>query len=227
VQRVARGVKSWPGALKPAAAQALEDLLFQVRCAGHVAQALRPRGYDAEVIYIIAVLQNLGRLVIQYHFPEEAEQMAALMRPTQSPDGMAGPDHQLSEETACFAVLGMDIDTVGVAAIRFLELDSETLAICRRLPLRGTVYSTREDAEILRITASCANEAIDALRWPPQRAASELTLVVQRYAKALGLTPQILKSVLQPYGLEDDVVRIWFKRPKREEEDPFDLDNDW
>jgi hypothetical protein len=50
---------------------------------------------------------------------------------------------------------------------------------------------------------------------------------VQRYGKALGLTPQALKIVLQPYGLENEVVRIWFKKPKRETEDPFDLDDDW
>lgn len=229
VYQVARSVKTWPGGLQPAAAQALENLLFRVRCAGHVAQALRPRGYDGEVIYIIAVLQNLGRLVIQYHFADEAEQMANLMRPSAGPGDTAAPDHQLSEETACFAVLGMDIDTVGVAAKRFLGLDSETLAICRRLPLKGTVYSTRDDGEILRMTASCANEAIDALQWPAPKAASELSMVVQRYGRAMGLTAQILKGVLQPYGLEDDVIRLWFKKKKRnenEEDDPFDLDND-
>ena len=46
----------------------------RVRLAGHTAQALRPPGYDPEVVYLVAVLQNLGRLLVQYHFPDEAEQ---------------------------------------------------------------------------------------------------------------------------------------------------------
>ena len=37
--------------------------------AGRVAQALRPAGYDAEVVYLVTLLQNLGRLVVQLPLP--------------------------------------------------------------------------------------------------------------------------------------------------------------
>ena len=57
----------------------------RVRLAGHTAQALRPAGYDAEVVFLVAVLQNLGRLLVQYHFADEAEQIWQLMRPSPPP----------------------------------------------------------------------------------------------------------------------------------------------
>ncbi|MEI7465692.1 MAG: HDOD domain-containing protein, partial [Burkholderiales bacterium] len=75
VRRAANGLRQWPGPLSEANSQALLALMDQVRLAGHAAQALRPAGYDAEVVYLVTVLQNLGRLLAQYHFPSEYEQI--------------------------------------------------------------------------------------------------------------------------------------------------------
>ena len=48
--------------------------------AGEVAQALRPAGYDSEVTFLIVILQNLGRLLLSYHLPDDALQMQHLMQ---------------------------------------------------------------------------------------------------------------------------------------------------
>ena len=76
VRQAAAALRAWPGPLNEAGAAALKQLMDRVRLAGHAAQALRPPGYDAEVIYLIALLQNLGRLMIQYHFAQEAAQIS-------------------------------------------------------------------------------------------------------------------------------------------------------
>ena len=65
VRRAALSLRPWPGALKDADAQDLARLVERARRAGRAAIALRPAGYDAEVAFLITLLQNLGRLVVQ------------------------------------------------------------------------------------------------------------------------------------------------------------------
>src|SRR5207245_4199436 len=68
VRRTANGLRAWPGPLSKDAAAQLKRTFDRTRLAGHIAQALRPAGYDPEVVFLIAVLQNLGRLMLRYHF---------------------------------------------------------------------------------------------------------------------------------------------------------------
>ena len=79
-------LQPWPGALDDEAADRLRRTMDRVRLAGHVAQALRPAGYDPEVVFLVAVMQNFGRLLVRYHFADEAEQIERLMRPIATPD---------------------------------------------------------------------------------------------------------------------------------------------
>ena len=110
VRAAANSLRVWPGPLDEEGARALRATIDQVRLAGHMAQALRPAGYDAEVVYLIAVLQNLGRLLLGYHFADEAEQVRQLMQPIPASRGDAEPaaaeQPGLSEELAAFAGAG-------------------------------------------------------------------------------------------------------------------------
>ena len=65
VRRAASTLRPWPGPLNEAHAAELTALLDRVRLAGRVAQWLRPAGYDPEVVYLLAMLQSLGRLAVQ------------------------------------------------------------------------------------------------------------------------------------------------------------------
>ncbi|MDP1069620.1 hypothetical protein, partial [Klebsiella pneumoniae] len=70
-----------------------------------MAQALRPAGYDGEVVQLITVMQNLGRLLTQYHFPDDAQQIRQLMLPPEPTEDLPNPP-SLSEQAAAYAVLG-------------------------------------------------------------------------------------------------------------------------
>ncbi|HEY2928078.1 MAG TPA: HDOD domain-containing protein, partial [Albitalea sp.] len=85
IRQAASALRVWPGPLNASGAAAMQRTVDRVRLAGHTAQMLRPPGYDPEVIFLVAILQNLGRLLVQYHFPEEAEQIWHLMRPSPPP----------------------------------------------------------------------------------------------------------------------------------------------
>ncbi len=162
VRSAANTLRHWPGPMNEGAAAAMARLVNIVRLAGHAAQALRPPGYDPEVVYLVAVMQNLGRLLVQYHFPEEAEQIRQLMQPVppSRPEGSAHPG--LSEEAASYAVLGVDTESLGAAVARHWGLGDEVQHMIRRLPVGKPVRHPDSDADMLRAAASAA-----AGHWPP------------------------------------------------------------
>ena len=201
VRNAANALRLWPGPLQPDAAGALQRLINQVRLAGFTAQALRPAGYDPEVVYLIVVLQNLGRLLVQYHFPDEADQIHQLTQPAPPPPNAepGTPDLPgMGEEAAANAVLGADLDSLRTAVVRHWGLGDDVLQMIRRLPVVKAVRTPDDDGEMLRATASAANELADAiLLKPPQRAAAAVAQVAVRYARVLKITGRDVREALQ------------------------------
>ena len=205
VQQAARALKPWPGPLDETNAARLQGLMRRVQRAGQVAQALRPAGYDAEVVYLVTVMQNLGRLLLQYHFPEDAQQIRQLM---QAPEPSADQPHPagLGEQAAAYAVLGCDLDAMGAAVARYWSLGDELLHMIHRqrpdAAVRGGLGSS--DAELLRLTCSLANEIVDALDLPEQRRQAGIEQATRRYARALGVGLREVLLALNPAQAEED-----------------------
>ena len=196
VRAAAAGLRAWPGPLAESAAATLQRLIGEVRLAGHLAQRIRPAGYDAEVVFLLAALQNLGRLMLYYHFAEDAQQIAQLMRAPAS--ASTEPAESMSEQAATFAVLGTDAEAMAMAVAGHWGLADEVLQMIRRLPTDRPVRTPDGDADVLRATASAANEAIDALvQLPPARLPPALEAVARRYARVLGLTARDLDDALR------------------------------
>jgi non-specific serine/threonine protein kinase len=200
VRTAANSLRAWPGVLDDARAGALRATIDKVRLAGHLAQALRPAGYDPEAVYLVTVLQNLGRLLLRYHFADEAEQIHQLMQPLPAvrSEGeiIAPPQPGLDEEAAAYAVLGVDIEAFGSAAARQWGLGQEIAHMIHRLPIDAPVRKPDSDNELLRIVASAANEAVEALALPAPKATTALNEVVVRYARTLRLTTRVLDDAL-------------------------------
>jgi non-specific serine/threonine protein kinase len=197
VRRAALALRPWPGPLNEAGAADLQRLIERCRRAGRVALVLRPAGYDAEVVYLVTQLQNLGRLVVNYHFADEAQQIRRLMQPAPSPREGEPEDPGMSEEGAAFAVLGTDIESMGAAVARHWGLDDSVLAMVRRQPVSTNPKSPDNDDEVLRLLASCANEAVDALTQPAPRVPAALTRVVSRYGRLFNFGVRELQAALQ------------------------------
>jgi HD-like signal output (HDOD) protein len=197
VRRAALSLRAWPGPLSDTHAAEMERILERARRAARIAQWLRPRGYDAEVVFLISLLQNLGRLVLQYHFPEEAQQMRRLMQP--APATKAGePDEPgMTEEGAAFAVLGTDMDSLASAVTRQWGLDESMLYMIRRVSPGTPIRAADNDDDVLRLSASCANEVADVAGLPPLQQASALNRIAQRYARALGVTLRDIQLAAQ------------------------------
>ena len=201
VRRIALALRPWPGPLPPPLADELSRAMERVRRAGRVAMVIRPAGYDPEVVYLITLMQNLGRLVVQYHFADEAAQVRRLMQPAPAAEGK-GEDPGMTEQAAAMAVLGVDLEAIGTAVARWWGLDDGVVHMMRRHALTAPVRSADGDDDQLRMTASCANEVLDALALPAHRVQAALQTVVQRYGRALSLTLRDLQAALQPGAAE-------------------------
>ena len=200
VRHAANALREWPGPLSEVGAAALKRCMDQARWAGHVAQALRPAGYDAEVVYLLAILQNLGRLLVQYHFADEADQIRQLTLPARPPNAAPGdPDLRgLSEDIAAMSVLGVTIEDMGAAVARHWGMGNEVLHMVRPLSKLAPVRGPDNDNDLLRATASAANEAVDAAQTlRPQQLAQALTGIAQRYAKVLQLNAASFQEALE------------------------------
>lgn len=104
----------------------------------------------------------------------------------------------MSEESAAYAVLGVDIESLGAAVARHWGLGDEVQHMIRRLPVNKPVRHPDSDADMLRAAASAANEAVDAMtRLPTPRIGAALAHVAQRYARVLELSPKELQEALQ------------------------------
>ncbi len=201
VRRAANSLRLWPGPLQPAQADVMQRGLDRVRLAGYAAQAMRPAGYDAEVVFLIVVLQSLGRLLVQYHFPDEAEQIDQLMQPSTAA-AVAGAEPVelpgMTEEVAANAVLGVDFDALRSAVVRQWGLGEEVVKMIRPLPRDKSVRMPATDIEILRATASAAVELAEAgALTPPARCAAALSQVAARYSRVLKVSVRNLRETLQ------------------------------
>ena len=112
VRHAATGLRAWPGPLNESAAGALQRLIARQARWPVIWRALHPAGYDPEVVFLIAALQNLGWLVRAVPLPRgsaadpPADAAGAVAKPDE-------PDEQgMSEQAASFAVLGIDIEAL-------------------------------------------------------------------------------------------------------------------
>ncbi len=199
VRRCALAMRDWPGPLDEEGAADLRNAIGAAQRAARLAQALRPPGYDLEMTALVALLQNLGRLVLHYHAADDMRQVRRLMAPL--PPAADGEPEQpgMGEQAAAYAVLGCDIEGIALAVARWMGLgghDDAVLQLMRRLPQDKAVRVPDSDDAMLRTLASAANEAVDALALPASARAAAMERIARRYARAFDLTPGDLLAAL-------------------------------
>lgn len=202
VRRAAQALRPWPGPLDAAGAAELQREVERCKRAARLALTLRPASYDGEVVYLLTLLQNLGRLVVHYHFANEAQQIRRLMLPGSSARAGEAEDPGMPEETASFTVLGVDIEAIGAAITQHWGLDDAVMGMLRRLPLATPIRALVDDASTLRAVASCANETLDAVSQPATKVQAALLRVVHRYGRVLNLSLRDLQDALQATPLD-------------------------
>jgi eukaryotic-like serine/threonine-protein kinase len=169
---------------KAHANQLKEDFVRSLM-AGMLASELSGSRRESEEAFIGAMFQNLGRMLSEFYFPEEARQVRAMVAGA-VPLGAAGG---ISEEVAAVRVLGLGFEAIGLGVAKSWGLP-ETLQQCMRKP-RGEPPGREptEPGERMRWIGHAANQITDALlRAEPAQGAVRVADLARRYARAIGLT---------------------------------------
>lgn len=73
----------------------------------------------------------------------------------------------------------------------------------RRCPTDRPVHSPEDDAAVMRLVASAANEVVDAANLcEPAQLGAALVAIAKRYGRALGIDQKALKEALQQAHLQ-------------------------
>ena len=157
----------------------LKEEFLRSLMAGSLASQLCAQGQEGEEAFIGAMFQNLGRLLTQFYFPEEARQVEAAMAQAQD---------ALGEESASIQALGMSYEELGLGVARSWGLP-QSLQRCMQRP-RGEPPSEEPSraADRLRWVALAANEvATTLLRSEPSQVDRRIGAIAERYARVLGI----------------------------------------
>ena len=163
-------------------ANVLKEEFLRSLMAASIASELGEVTRDAEEAFIGAMFQNLGRLLAEYYFPEEARVVRGLV---------TSPRQPISEAAASSSVLGLNFEALGIGVAKAWGLP-ESIRRCMRKP--GGEPPARvpvEQGERLRWIAVAANEIADALlRTESRELAARLSRVAQHFSRTIGIDAQ-------------------------------------
>jgi serine/threonine protein kinase len=144
---------------------------------------------DVEQIYVCAVFHNLGRLLAQYYFREEAETIAKI----------ASHD-RCSDDAAAVRVLGISYQDLGIGIAKSWEFPESIINSMRRLP-PGKVVRPRTPDERLRLLSvmSCELGAVFEASDGSQRAGA-IRGIMQRFGDSIPLGEKDIAEVLEQSG---------------------------
>lgn len=174
-------------------ANLLKEEFLRSLMAGTLAGELCASGRESEEAFIGSMFQNLGRLLSEFYFPDEARQVRSLLNRGLAPGDAPRPG---AEESASVQVLGLSYEALGIGVAKSWGLP-DSLQRCMRKPA-GDPPTRAPDvsAERQRWLAMAANDLTDTLlRTDPAQAAAALAHTAERYARVLGLSAKHISEV--------------------------------
>ena len=167
-------------------ANVLKEEFLRSLMAASIAGELCPLARETEEAFIGAMFHNLGRLLAQFYFPEEANVVRGLVSSTRQP---------VSEATASASVLGLSFEALGLGVAKVWGLP-EGIQRCMRRPIgEPPSRAPLESLERQRWTALAANQIADALlHTEPKALEARLAQVAKQYAKTLGVSPEDVQA---------------------------------
>ena len=175
-------------------AQQLREEFLRSLMAGSLARELAISERDNEESFLAAMFQNLGRLLSEYYFPEEAQQIRRFTRPERrEDDSITTP--VLSETAAAVQVLGLSYEQLGIGVARQWGLPEALQRSMRRPDGDAPTRGLEPGPERQRWLARAANDVADTiLRSEPSEAHAKVRAMAQRYGRALGVSAEVFDA---------------------------------
>ncbi|HEX5804529.1 MAG TPA: HDOD domain-containing protein [Azospira sp.] len=141
---------------------------------------------DSEQAFICAMFHNLGRMLTQYYFPEEGEDIRRQME-----------QKGVSEAQASHAALGVSFEDLGIGIAQHWGFPPLIVNSMRCLP-PGSVRKVTAPEEKLRVLAAFSNElcAVIANSAPEDRQ-KELRKVTGRFSESVPISQEDMQKTLE------------------------------
>lgn len=159
-------------------ANQLKEEFLRANLAGILAKDISAAAQmrDLEQTFICALFHNLGRLLSQYYFPEESDEIRRV-----------AAQKNCSEEQAARQVLGLSFEDLGVAIARQWGFPPLIVNTMRKLP-SGPVRRPTTQEDKLQVLAGMANElCVVIAQATPEERAREMKKAVARFGDAVPL----------------------------------------
>jgi serine/threonine protein kinase len=168
----------------------LKEEFLRALMAGTLASELTPAARDGEEAFIGSMFQNLGRLLVEYYFPDEGQQIREQL--------VRGPDTPAARDQAAQRVLGIGLQDLGVGIARSWGLP-DSLQRAMRVP-EGAIPSRPlgRGVDRTRWLGRGVNEMTDLmLSCEGDELADRLSGLAEAYAGPLGIAPREIVGAAQ------------------------------
>lgn len=168
-------------------AELLIEEFLRANFAGAIARELarQQKIRDHEQAFICTVFHHLGRMLAQFYFPEECEDIRRHIHQNES-----------SEDTAALKVLGITFEDMGMGVARSWGFPPLIVGSMQKLP-PGKVRKSSTHGEKLRVVAAFSAEMSTMIATTPTAAQDQaLRQIGARYDSAIQLSEQDLNSLV-------------------------------
>ncbi|MEW5968200.1 MAG: HDOD domain-containing protein [Pseudomonadota bacterium] len=169
-------------------AQQLKEEFVKVLYAGTLAREMagRLQVRDVEEAFIGAMLNNLGRMLTMFYFPEESAEIARLAEA-----------EKLGPHLASARVLGLSYEALGMGVARSWGFPDTLVASMKALPA-GRVKKPGSPGERLCALAGFANELCDiVLATPDDARGKALAALASRYGDSVPVTVEQIGGLME------------------------------
>jgi serine/threonine protein kinase len=142
--------------------------------------------HDLEQAFICALFHSLGRLLAQFYFSEESDEIRRIVA-----------QKSCSEDSAAIQVLGISFEEMGIAIAREWGFPSLIAGTMRKLPA-GRIKKAVTQEDRLRVLSSYSNELCEVIaQATPEARDREMQKTVLRFAEAISFDAKTLKETVQ------------------------------
>lgn len=149
-----------------------------------IAEKTSPR--EVEQVFICSMFHNLGRLLSQFYFPDESEEIKRVME-----------QKSCSEAAATIQVLGISFEELGIGIAQSWGFPGLIVNSMRGLP-PGNVRKANTTEDRMRILSVFSNElCLLVSEVEPENREKELRKVRARFGDNIALSEQVLRETME------------------------------
>ena len=143
-------------------------------------------GRDVEQVFICSMFHNLGRLLSQFYFPDESDEIKRTME-----------QRPCTEDVAAVQVLGLTFEDLGIGIARTWGFPNLIVNSMRKLPA-GNVRKANTAEDRMRILAGFSNELCALISdVEPEQRDKALRKVAARFGDTVPLGEQALRDTME------------------------------